>query len=615
MADLLLVHLTDEAPFALGSITVTPSARTLAAGSYIAVIEPRMMQVLVMLARRRGEVVGRERLIDACWSGRIVGEDAVNRSILKLRRALADAGFAGGIETVAKVGYRLIDPTVIQSAGAAAAPAWRYRARVAIASVAAAAAVALALLLFAHRPTGERRLVVVRPLHTASSDAIARQVSQDLTSDLSRAVLGHDGELDFASASDAPQRGAAFTVSGSVETAGGDLHAVVAVKQGDDPAILWSHDYTARLTDRSSLRQQISTSLAAVLVCAIGTQGIPDGMKARAVAMYLESCNLRSGDQRQEAYLLRQVTTLAPEFAGGWANLAVSLAFASDDATSAEAAAMRRDSAMASNRALSLDAHQGNAYYARALLLPGIGNWITRAHILHAGLRADPDNPQLFNRLAVDLAAIGRNQDSVAANRRAVALDPLFPGKSENLAYALAAAGDQEEAEGIVRHMREVWPADEFTWQAAFNIAARYGDPHEAEALLSQAPDDEFSPAELKAWTIFLNVRSAPARQNVDDAISALLKLRDQGAASDAQLVNDFTLLGRPNLALAVAMRMPPQPDDAFWFRPFLQPLRADPRFMTIARIQGLLQIWRVTGLWPDFCSDRSLTYKCNTFR
>ena len=64
------------------------------------------MQALVALTEAKGAVVSRDALIDRCWSGRIVGEDAINRCIAKVRR-LADLAPHGAftIETVSKVGY------------------------------------------------------------------------------------------------------------------------------------------------------------------------------------------------------------------------------------------------------------------------------------------------------------------------------------------------------------------------------------------------------------------------------------------------------------------------------------------------------------------------------
>ena len=606
------IRLMDEASFAVGRVAVTPSARTLAVGPRLSVIEPRVMQVLVALAGRRGDVVGREMLVDACWDGRSVGEDVVNRAILKLRRALGKIGGDVTVETVRKVGYRLRIPETEQPV--APGPERPRRLWWVLAGAGAVAALlGVGVIAAGLHPARERtRIVMVRPFRVDAGDPAALRLSQDFTSDLSRAVLGHDGELRLADSRGAPQRSAAFTVTGSVATVGKDLHTVVAVSGDDDPAILWSHDYTAPLDDVLGLRQQVSTNLAAVLVCAIGTEGVPDAVDARATALYFEACNLHSGDQRQAAYLLRQVTTRAPKFAGGWADLAIALAFCSENETGQAADFSRREAAAAASRALSLDPHQGDAYYARALLLPGLQNWGERARLLKAGSKAQPDNPQLYNRLAIDLAAIGRQQDSIAANRRAVALDPLFPGKTARLVRALANAGELDEADDAIRHMRETWPDIGYTWHAQFETAARIGDAREAEVLLDDPKDPTFNRRERAGWKIFLEARASPTRHNVEAAIVALMDQRRRGVVTDAQLVSDLSLFGHPEMALQVALRMPVDTESDFWFRSYLKPLRADPRFMAIAKKQGFYAVWRATGLWPDFCSDPSLPYDCH---
>jgi DNA-binding winged helix-turn-helix (wHTH) protein len=67
------------------------------------------MDLLVYLAERPGTVASREELEAALWSGTVVGYDAVNAAVLKLRRALADQARAPRIiETVPNKGYRLV---------------------------------------------------------------------------------------------------------------------------------------------------------------------------------------------------------------------------------------------------------------------------------------------------------------------------------------------------------------------------------------------------------------------------------------------------------------------------------------------------------------------------
>lgn len=65
------------------------------------------MQVLVALARRAEEVVSRDELVTLCWAGRIVGEDAIQRAVAKVRH-LGEGSGAFAIETIPRVGYRLI---------------------------------------------------------------------------------------------------------------------------------------------------------------------------------------------------------------------------------------------------------------------------------------------------------------------------------------------------------------------------------------------------------------------------------------------------------------------------------------------------------------------------
>jgi hypothetical protein len=40
-------------------------------------------------------------------------------------------------------------------------------------------------------------------------------------------------------------------------------------------------------------------------------------------------------------------------------------------------------------------------------------------------------------------------------------------------------------------------------------------------------------------------------------------------------------------------------------------PLRRDPRFLQLAARIGLVDYWRNSGKWPDFCSDPKLPYNC----
>jgi DNA-binding winged helix-turn-helix (wHTH) protein len=101
------VTLGREPAFHLGALEIRPATREVVGAGWRDVLEPRVMQVLVVLARAGGEVVARDDLMTACWEGRVVGDDALNRAIARIRRIAErpDSGFA--LDTIRKVGYRL----------------------------------------------------------------------------------------------------------------------------------------------------------------------------------------------------------------------------------------------------------------------------------------------------------------------------------------------------------------------------------------------------------------------------------------------------------------------------------------------------------------------------
>jgi Tol biopolymer transport system component/DNA-binding winged helix-turn-helix (wHTH) protein len=100
------MDLTAVAPFRLAAFDVTPARCEVAGDGQVARLEPKVMAVLVVLARRAGETVSREKLFEEVWDGRIVTDDALTRCISALRRVLRD-GEGVEIKALPKLGYVL----------------------------------------------------------------------------------------------------------------------------------------------------------------------------------------------------------------------------------------------------------------------------------------------------------------------------------------------------------------------------------------------------------------------------------------------------------------------------------------------------------------------------
>jgi Tol biopolymer transport system component/DNA-binding winged helix-turn-helix (wHTH) protein len=100
-----------QGDFSIGEWRVQPQINCVQKNGTSMHLEPKVMQVLVLLASNQGDVVSKERLLQTVWSGVFVGEDVLTRSISEIRRVLADdARSPHVIQTIPKTGYRLIAP-------------------------------------------------------------------------------------------------------------------------------------------------------------------------------------------------------------------------------------------------------------------------------------------------------------------------------------------------------------------------------------------------------------------------------------------------------------------------------------------------------------------------
>jgi DNA-binding winged helix-turn-helix (wHTH) protein len=117
------IELGCRADFRLGAALIKPSACEVVGPTTRQSVEPRVMQMLVALADAKGSTVTRDALIESCWDGRIVGQDAINRAAMHVRQI--SRGVAAGsfeIQTIPKIGFRLIVKDAASEAAAAAPP-------------------------------------------------------------------------------------------------------------------------------------------------------------------------------------------------------------------------------------------------------------------------------------------------------------------------------------------------------------------------------------------------------------------------------------------------------------------------------------------------------------
>ena len=118
-----LDFLATTPPFQAGTWRVEPARLLLRQAGSEHRLEPRVMALLVVLARSAGGVVTRKDLLDLVWADAVVGGDALTGAVSKLRRALdppikeaaEEAAGVSAIDTIPKLGYRLQLPVTWQA--------------------------------------------------------------------------------------------------------------------------------------------------------------------------------------------------------------------------------------------------------------------------------------------------------------------------------------------------------------------------------------------------------------------------------------------------------------------------------------------------------------------
>jgi DNA-binding winged helix-turn-helix (wHTH) protein len=100
--------------FRIGDHAVEPARGRIVSPAGETHVEPRAMDVLVALARKAGDTVGRDELIESVWKHPYVSDEALSRCISLLRHALGDdRSQPRYLETIPKRGYRLMAPVEV----------------------------------------------------------------------------------------------------------------------------------------------------------------------------------------------------------------------------------------------------------------------------------------------------------------------------------------------------------------------------------------------------------------------------------------------------------------------------------------------------------------------
>ena len=95
--------------YEFGQFRLDREAHVLVSGDKIVALEPKAVEVLLILVENHGELVARQDLIGAVWPDTFVEESNLSSNISILRRQLGATPDGGSyIQTIPKRGYRFV---------------------------------------------------------------------------------------------------------------------------------------------------------------------------------------------------------------------------------------------------------------------------------------------------------------------------------------------------------------------------------------------------------------------------------------------------------------------------------------------------------------------------
>jgi DNA-binding winged helix-turn-helix (wHTH) protein len=625
-----------EPDFTLGGLQISPSLCLVRAEGGDERVEPRVMEVLVTLAKAAERTVTRDQLIDACWGGRVVSDDAVTRAIAKLRqlgRAQEPPHFA--VETVPRVGFRLVVPPTNVSAaktGADSAPAvdvvvptpsrWeRVRDRIGrggIAPVPAVAAFAVVLTasiaawaLMPNAPAFAEGQVIVMPFETISADAELARLSRRTGEAVARrltvggvpTVLSGTPSLPGAPA----PRAAEFVVTGSVDVEAGKTVIKGAISSRESGVVLWSSVAERPLAETLGLDEAFGRRLAGAMRCALRERTAAKPLIGRDVfSLFLSACEAVGRQDASAVELTRRLVKLAPDVGGAHALLAFALAQHASvlDHLSDEVASLTRKMRTAAQRALALDPSAVYAHAALGMRIGPEGRYGERENYLLRALAVDPDHATVRMEYSLFLREVGR----IGAAREALLRIDGAAGMLINSAFLYAMAGDLRSAYEFSDRLDAVKPewADDARWV----VGVWWDDP---SATLAKLPALAKGAARAKDQVCFEAYLTALVRAGAHPRVRGL-------PAACTSFSNDWRirmLARQGDIEGAYAAMQDPLPRNRqlhmFLFYPEMKSFRRDPRFWTLVERLGLLNHWRTTNQWPDFCAEPDLPFDCRT--
>ena len=485
--------------FNIGEWRVLPLEGRMIGPDGINRLQPKTMDVLLVLAERDGAVVTREELLSAVWEGRAMSDEPLTRCIGDLRRKLGDSREEPTyIETIHKRGYRLLPPvsglepeSVDETDDAAAQKRQLITFGGFTLLLASILAVGYLLLPWSDRgvtgvdntsPTAlthlksERPAIAVLPFLNLSpdpaDDSLADGTAETLTRVLSRMgdlkVVARSSAFVFREAEDVRVIGDSLQVDavleGSVQKHDNVIRITTQLVATDDGRHLWAAAFDRPMANLFAVQDEIAAEVAAALQLTLfhdsdaSRGGTEDFEAYREYLLGREQTQMRTVESiaAAERHFSRAIE-LDPEYALAYVGYADAVILQHYYSTRPiqEIDVVARP---AIETALDLNPDLGEAYASLGFLLFNLDEFDQSEDALQRAITLSPNYARGYFGYGTLFNDTGRPAEALTMHLRALDLNPLAPHINSAVAAAYEKLGRFDEAISQYERTVEIAP-------------------------------------------------------------------------------------------------------------------------------------------------------------
>jgi len=408
-----------------------------------------------------------------------------------------------------------------------------------------------------------------------------------------------------------------YIFSGHVQRTATSVEATVQMVSRRDGTIAFAHDFSAPIARAADLPDRIGATAAAELAWT-GAQMVLDPREHLDPAVASELMNsvnltIEEGNSLRAYQLARHAAELASDSAMAQLTFAVQTSFSISSIPPGERAEALALARRAGDRALKLAPEFGDVYIQSCRLHSPVHMIECDAAARH-GMAVDSSSSYVPGFLGHLYFEAGRIDEAIPLARQSMANDPYKPAKLARMIRLLDVSGKGDEADREYREATRLWPDSGRMRPGRLYGMAEAGNY--AAILRFAAPKTDSATVDLATVKELVAAERGHDRSRADRACGAkgLRPLTGWICMNVLADVGDLDGAYAVARTLYPAWQAPPGADaDSVWrdhpdgynltflTGPAGKAMRTDPRFLDIARTEGLLAYWRKDGL-PDFC-------------